>query len=158
NSDLLSGIDFMPGNFGASYGDMTGGLIEVRSRASRDELHGDANLNPLETSLLLEGPVSPGLRFAVAARRSHIAFILSAMMNSSEQSFTAAPQYYDGQFRLDWKPQGSAHQLSFLLLTSHDELGLLFKRPISDDPNQTGGLDMSYGFTQLRLKHRWQSG
>src|SRR5205085_11031130 len=51
---------------------------------------------------------------------------------------------------------GSAHQFSFLALTSNDRLGMLFKRPITDDPNQTGGLDLRAGFSQLRLKHRWQ--
>ena len=158
NSDLLSGIELMPGNFGASWGDLTGGVVEVRTRPSRDELHGYANLNLLETSALLEGPIAPGWSFAVAARRSYIDAILGAAMNSSDASFTAAPRYYDGQLRIDWRPQGSAHQLSLLALTSNDKLGMLFKRPISADPNQTGGLDIGAGFSQLRLKHRWQSG
>src|SRR5207253_4760668 len=49
NPDLLSGIEFITGNFGASYGDLTGGLVEVRTRNLRDELHGYANLNMLES-------------------------------------------------------------------------------------------------------------
>jgi len=159
NPDLLAGIEFMPGNFGSSYGDLTGGVVEVRTRNLRDELHGYANLNLLEGSVLLEGPVAPGLSFAIAGRRSHVGEILGvAMGGSSDSSFTAVPRYYDAQFRLDWRPPGSAHQLSLLALTSNDHLGMLFKRPISDDPNQTGGLDVGTGFSQLRLKHRWQSG
>src|SRR3954463_5689507 len=159
NPDLLAGIEFMPGNFGSSYGDLTGGVVEVRTRNLRDQLHGYANLNLLEGSVLLEGPGAPGLSFAIAGRRSHVGEILGvAMGGSSDSSFTAVPRYYDAQFRLDWRPPGSAHQLSLLALTSNDHLGMLFKRPISDDPNQTGGLDVGTGFSQLRLKHRWQSG
>jgi TonB family protein len=159
NPDLLSGIDFLPGNFGASYGDLTGGLVEVKTRSLRDELHGYANLNMMESSVLLEGPLGKDWSFAIAGRRSYIDAILGAAMGgSSDTSFTAAPRYYDGQFRLDYRPQGSAHQFSFLALTSSDHLGMLFKRPISDDPNQTGGLDVTTGFSQFRLKHRWQSG
>jgi TonB family protein len=70
NPDLLAGVDFLPGNFGASYGDLTGGLVEVRTRGLRDELHGYANLNMLESSVLLEGPLAPGWSFAIAGRRS----------------------------------------------------------------------------------------
>ncbi|MFL5248955.1 MAG: TonB-dependent receptor domain-containing protein [Myxococcales bacterium] len=158
NPDLLAGIDFLPGNFGASYGDLTGGLVDVKTRTLRDELHGYANLNMMESSVLLEGPLAPGWSFAVSGRRSYIDAILGAAMNGSDASFTAAPRYYDAQFRLDFRPKGSAHQFSFLALTSNDHLGMLFKRPISDDPNQTGGLELSTGFSQLRLKHRFQSG
>ena len=157
NSDLLAGIDFMPGNFGSSFGDLTGGLVEVRTRSPREELHGYANLNILESSALLEGSIAPGLTFAVAGRRSYMELLLKPVVGSSA-SFTAAPRYYDGQVLLSWRPQGSAHQFSFLALTSDDQLGLLFKRPISDDPNQTGGFDFQTGFTQLRLKHHWGSG
>src|SRR4051794_29011977 len=159
NPDLLSGIDFLPGNFGASYGDLTGGLVEVKTRSLRDELHGYANLNMMESSVLLEGPLGKEWSFAIAGRRSYTDAILGAAMGgSSDTSFTAAPRYYDGQFRLDYRPQGSAHQFSFLALTSSDHLGMLFKRPISDDPNQTGGLELTTGFSQYRLKHRFQSG
>jgi TonB family protein len=158
NSDLLAGIDFVPGNFGASYGDLTGGLVEVRTRPSRDELHGYANLNALEGSVLFEGPIGPGLTFAAAGRRSYMDAVMGAVVDSSQFRFTAAPRYHDAQVRLDWAPPGSAHRLSVLALTSNDTLGMLFRRPISDDPNQVGGLDLSTGFSQLRFSHRWQAG
>src|SRR5213075_665284 len=97
NPDLLSGIEYIPGNFGASYGDLTGGLVEVKTRNLRDEIHGYANLNMLETSLMLEGPLAPGWSFAIAGRRSYIDVMLRAAVSGSDASFTAAPRYYDGQ-------------------------------------------------------------
>src|SRR3954462_9844274 len=83
NPDLLAGIDFLPGNFGASYGDLTGGLVDVKTRTLRDELHGYANLNMMESSVLLEGPLAPGWSFAVSGRRSYVGEILGVAMGGS---------------------------------------------------------------------------
>ena len=159
NPDLLEAIDYIPGNFSASYGDLTGGLVEVRTRRLRDEPHGYANLNLLETSALVEGAVPgiPGLSLALAGRRSYIDFVLKAVIpKDGEVGLTVAPRYYDGQFRIDYKPPGSAHQLSLLALTSDDELGLLLNRPSAQDPNLSGSIDAETGFQQLRLKHEWR--
>ncbi|HEY6050276.1 MAG TPA: TonB-dependent receptor, partial [Thermoanaerobaculia bacterium] len=161
NPDLLEGIEFVPGNFSATYGDLTGGLVEVRTRKLRDELHGYANLNFLEGSALLEGgiPAIPGLTFAIAGRRSYIDYILKAAVpKDGDVGLLVAPRYYDAQLRLDWRPPGSAHAFSFLALTSDDVLGLLIKRPPDQDPNLTGSVDAETGFQQLRVKHSWRSG
>ena len=61
NPDLLEAIDYIPGNFSALYGDLTGGLVEVRTRKLRDEPHGYANLNLIEGSALVEGSPAPGV-------------------------------------------------------------------------------------------------
>jgi TonB family protein len=159
NPDLLEAIDYIPGNFSAAYGDLTGGLVEVRTRPLREELHGYANLNLLEASALVEGaiPEVPGLSVALAGRRSYIDFILRLVVpKDGDVGLTVAPQYYDAQLRIDYKPQGSAHRLSFLALTSDDALGLLVKRPTAQDPNLSGSIDAETGFQQLRLKHEWR--
>ena len=161
NPDLLEGIDFIPGNFSASYGDLTGGLVEVRSRKLREELHGYANLNLLEASAMLEGAVPgvPGLSFALAGRRSYIDYILKAVVPSDgDVGLTVAPRYYDAQLRLDWRPPGSDHSFQFLALSSDDALGLLVKRPPEQDPNVSGNIDTQTGFQQLRFKHAWRRG
>lgn len=159
NPDLLESIDYIPGNFSASYGDLTGGLVEVRTRKLRNEPHGYANLNLLEASALVEGavPQVPGLSVALAGRRSYLDYLLKAVVPSGgDVGLTVAPRYYDGQFRLDYQPPGSAHQLSFLALTSDDALGLLINRPAAQDPNLSGSIDAETGFQQLRLKHQWR--
>jgi outer membrane receptor protein involved in Fe transport len=161
NPDLLEAIDFIPGNFSAAYGDITGGLVEVRTRKLRDEPHGYANLNLLETSGLLESgvPGVPGLTVAVAGRRSYFDLILrAAVPKDADVGLTVAPRYYDAQLRLDYRPPGSAHQLSFFALTSDDMLGLLLKRPAAQDPNLSGSIDAETGFSQLRAKHSWRRG
>ncbi len=161
NPDLLDAIDYIPGNFSSRYGDLTGGLVEVRTRKLRDEFHGYANLNLLEASGLIESAVPgvPGLTFALAGRRSYFDYIVRAVVSdNADLGLTVAPQYYDAQFRLDWRPPDSAHSLSFLALTSDDKLGVLLKRPTEQDPNLSGSIDAETGFSQFRLKHEWRSG
>ncbi|HET7788570.1 MAG TPA: TonB-dependent receptor [Myxococcales bacterium] len=161
NPDLLEAIDFIPGNFSSRYGDLTGGLVEVRTRKLRDELHGYANLNLLEGSALVEGavPEVPGLSLALAGRRSYIDYIIrAAVSDSADLGLTVAPRYYDAQLRVDYRPKDSAHAFSLLALTSDDALGLVLKRPTQQDPNLSGSIDAETGFQQLRLKHEWRSG
>src|SRR4051812_27384738 len=161
NPDLLEAIDFIPGNFSSRYGDLTGGLVEVRTRKLRDEIHGYANLNLLEGSALVEGavPEVPGLSVALAGRRSYVDYIVrAAVSDSADLGLTVAPRYYDAQFRLDYRPPDSAHSFQFIALTSDDALGLLLKRPTAQDPNLSGSVDAETGFSQLRLRHEWRAG
>ena len=161
NPDLLEAIDYIPGNFSTRYGDLNGGLVEVRTRKLRDELHGYANLNLLEASALIEGAVAsvPGLTVALAGRRSYIDYILrAAVSGNTDFNLTVAPRYYDAQLRIDWRPPDSAHAFSFIALTSDDKLGLVLNRPTAQDPNLSGSIDAETGFQQLRLKHEWRSG
>ncbi len=159
NPDLLDAIEFIPGNFSAAYGDITGGLVEVKTRKLREEPHGYANLNLLEASALVEGQVAPGLTLAVAGRRSYIDVILRAVAPSNADfGLTVAPRYYDAQLRIDWRPPASPHQFSFLALTSDDALGLVLKRPTDQDPNLSGSIDAETGFQQLRARHIYRHG
>ena len=159
NPDLLEAINFVPGNFSAAYGDITGGLVEVKTRKLRDEPHGYANLNLLESSALVEGQVAPGLTVALAGRRSYIDLILKAVVPANADfGLTVAPKYYDAQLRIDWRPPGSPHQLSLLALSSDDQLGLVLKRPTDQDPNLSGSIDAETGFQQLRARHLYRRG
>src|SRR5258706_6668460 len=45
NPDLLEAIDFIPRNFSSMYGDLTRGLVEVRTRKLRHEPHAYPNVN-----------------------------------------------------------------------------------------------------------------
>ena len=159
NPDLLEAIDFIPGNFSSAYGDLTGGLVEVRTRDLRSEPHGYANLNLLEASALVEGELAPGLHAAVAARRSYIDAILKATVaNSPDFALTVAPFYYDAELRLDYRPRLSPHRLSLFAIASDDELGVLLNRPTDQDPNLSGSIDAKTAFQQIRLKHEYARG
>ncbi|HEX8701472.1 MAG TPA: TonB family protein [Myxococcaceae bacterium] len=159
NSELLDSVDFLPGNFSAYFGNITGGVINVRSRAPRmDRFHGTASVNLLESNAVLEGPITDNLGIAVAGRRSYIDLVLKLVPeNEDGPSIQVAPRYYDAQLKLHWTPS-KQHTFTLQGLVSNDVLGLLFDRPANDDPSVNGAFEITTGFSQVRLGHQYKSG
>jgi TonB family protein len=157
NSELLETVEYLPGSFSSYYGAAIGGVIDVKSRAPKtDRFHGTAQVNLLETNVVLEGPLSDTLSLAVAGRRSYIDVVLALVPESVKgDALTAAPRYYDAQLQLDWHPK-SRHSLNLQGLVSNDRLGLLLERPAEQDPSVQGNLDVRSGFTQARLRHQYK--
>lgn len=156
NSELLEAVDYLPGNFSSYYGDLTGGVINVRSREPRmDRIHGTVGVSLIESNAVVEGPITETLGFAVGGRRSYIDLVLGLVPEGDGPSLQVAPRYYDAQLKLVWKPI-SRHTFSLQGLTSRDRLGLVFDRPSDNDPTVTGGLDVTTGFNQLRLRHQYR--
>ncbi len=159
NSELLDTLDYLPGNFSAYYGNVTGGVINVKSRAPRmDRIHGTASVNLVESNAVLEGPITENLGFAVAGRRSYVDLLLGLVpQNEDAPSLNVAPRYYDAQLKLHWTPS-SRHTLTLQGLVSNDVLGLVFERPADNDPTVSGALEVTTGFQQLRLGHEFKAG
>jgi TonB family protein len=157
NSELLETVEYLPGNFSAYYGNITGGVINVRSREPRtDRIHGTASVSLIESNAVLEGPITDTLSFAVGGRRSYIDLVLGLVPEGEDgPSLQVAPRYYDAQLKLVWKPL-ARHTFSLQGLTSRDRLGLVFDRPADDDPTINGNLDVTTGFNQLRLRHQFR--
>ncbi len=142
NSDLLERIDFLPGNFSARFGRATGGVVDVGFRAPRrDRLGGYLDVSLLDTGFLLEGPVADG-SFALAARRSYVDLILSAVLPSDAGlSLTTAPRYWDYQALLDYPVAGG--RLSLAAIGSSDKLELILDAPAETDPALRGTIGNS---------------
>lgn len=157
NSELLDAVDYLPGNFSAYYGDLTGGVINVRSREPRmDRIHGTVGVSLIESNAVIEGPITETLGFVVGGRRSYIDLVLGLVPEGDNgPSLQVAPRYYDAQLKLVWKPL-ARHTFSLQGLTSRDRLGLVFDRPSDNDPTVTGDLDVTTGFNQLRLRHQYR--
>ncbi|AFE03674.1 TonB family protein [Corallococcus coralloides DSM 2259] len=157
NSDLLEAVDYLPGNFSAYYGDITGGVINVRSREPRtDRLHATVGISLIESNAVVEGPITDTLSFAIGGRRSYIDLVLKAVP-FDDDSLQVAPRYYDAQAKLVWKPS-RRHTFTLQGLTSRDRLALLLDQPADGDPTVNGGLDVTTGFNQLRLRHQFREG
>ncbi|ADO74884.1 TonB-dependent receptor [Stigmatella aurantiaca] len=159
NSELLDSLDYLPGNFSAYYGNVTGGVINVRSRAPKmDGFHGTVGVSLIESNAVLEGPLTENLGIAVAGRRSYIDLVLKAIPeNEDGPSIQVAPRYYDAQLKLHWTPH-KQHTFTLQGLISNDVLGLVFDRPADDDPSINGAFEITTGFKQLRLGHQYKAG
>ncbi len=148
-SALLESIDLYPGNFGAEYGLLAGGLVEARVRRPKDDgFHGFAEADIFDAGFLIEGPLTENATFAVAARRSYIDALLPLAVPDDENTFTVAPRYYDFQAVYDW--QKRAHRLRAIAYGSSDALELLIKEP-GDDPAFRGGFENDVSFYNLFL-------
>jgi TonB family protein len=133
NSRVLDRIDFYPGNFSVRYGRAMGGIIDVGVRDPKvDKIHGVLDVNvPLDSSLLLEGPITDKSSFMVGGRRSYLGNILAATLPDSVGSI-AAPVYYDYQAFVNYRPT-DRDRLRIGAYGSSDRLKILFA-PNDDDP------------------------
>jgi TonB family protein len=118
SSRLVGGLDLMLSNFGVRYGRATGGILRIDPRdPRRDAVHGHADVNVLDASASVEGPVGPHLSVAAFARRSYIDAILAAAPISGLDS---VPAYYDYQAIVLWQPD-AANRVRVLLYGSDDQ-------------------------------------
>lgn len=102
-TEMLESLEFYPGNYGVEYGRSTGGMIELKTRRAKEDsaYHGVAQVDMLDSRLMLEGPVPSleGWSFIGGVRRSHIDKTLMPMLG-----LDVTPVYYDYQFFADTRP------------------------------------------------------
>jgi TonB family protein len=159
NSTLLERIDFMPGNFGVRYGRRIGGILEVDPRdPRRDGYHGYLDVNLLDASLVVEGPIGDNVSVAVAARRSYIDFFFNEIVPDGVFNVVAAPVYYDYQVNVVWRPTDT-DRIRFFLYGSSDELRLVFNAPSDNDPNVRGnfGIVTQFHRGQISWRHLYDA-
>ena len=135
---LLDSVDFYPGGYGAAYGRLTGGILDVRTRTRyEDTIHGLLQADLLDASAAIVGPIKKKGRrhpiggFVVAARRSYLDIVLPALVPSSvDLSRTIFPTWNDiqGKVSLDL---GKGHGFSLLAYYSQDRAAAR-----TEDPGQ----------------------
>jgi TonB family protein len=153
NSRMLDSIEFYPGNFSVRYGRKRGAIVEVRAAdIPRDKVHGVAELNFIDASVLAEAPISKDAEFAVAARRSHIGGLLQAALPSNVSTI-AAPVYYDYQTMATYRPT-DRDKLRLMAFGSSDRLELLF--PPTDAGSSISGFNLGTQFHRVHgsWRHR----
>ncbi len=147
---LIRRVDLYPGNFSVRHGRITGGVVEARLGDPRtDGVHGVADLNVIDSSLLIEAPIGEDLAFAVAGRRSNIDLFFDAFTPEDSYSVVAAPVYYD--FQALATARLGDHTLRFFGYGSSDALELQLAQPSEGDPRYAGTVDIAVAFYRARL-------
>jgi TonB family protein len=145
NSDVISGIDFYPGNFATNYGNAMGGTIDVRTRDPKHEWHGAGHVDLYDGAAMVEGPLGKG-SFFVSVRRSWVDQVLKLVLPSG---LTVAPVFWDYQAKYVhalWGGQGTLFWYG-----SSDALDIL-------DENTARKITFDSEIQFHRLAARWQRG
>lgn len=154
-TEVLSKIDFYPGNFGAQYGRVQGGIVDVGLRPPKDDgYHGLVQVDLIDARLLLEGPIplidDPDWTFLVAGRRSYIDAWLGPTLEAAGASVTQAPVYYDYQLLVEHEDDDSG-RLRLGFFGSDDALELLVSEPAPGEPALSGNIGLATRFQRLQV-------
>ncbi|MBZ5713268.1 TonB-dependent receptor [Nannocystis pusilla] len=148
---VLSGLQYVPSNFAANYGNATGGLVVLTPRVGRrDGLHGHAKLDIISAGALVEGPVGRG-SFLIAAQRGYLDLALGVVGRLAFGRDYLRPKYSDYQVVFD-HPVGPGASLTARLLGASDLLRF--------DSHIAGaqGVALSSSFHRLDLVYKKRHG
>jgi len=95
-------MEFVPSNFGARYGDATGGLVVLHpAELERDGIHGHGRIDLLGAGASASGSVGRGA-YLVAGQRGWVDAVLGAAGRVDPTQPFALPRYYDYQAFFDY--------------------------------------------------------
>lgn len=158
NSEMIDSLEFYPGNFSSYYGRATGGIIDLSTRSpKKDRIHGVVEVDLLDTTVLVEGPITEDLSVALSGRRSYFDVFLPLIIPDDGPDIFVAPRYYDYQAWFTWTGFEN-HKLELLIYGSDDQIELLLPE---DDPGgnaevQITGIDFQNGFIRGQFKWQWR--
>jgi TonB family protein len=157
NARLLDHVDLYPGNFSVRYGRKLGGIVDVGARdPAGDRLRAVADLNVVDGSLLVEGPLTPRLAVSIAARRSYVDLFFDKLADPG--TVLAAPVYDDYQALVTYRPT-DRDRVRLLAYGSRDRLGLVIKEADSDPGVHGDARQQTYFHrAQLGWRHRYGDG
>ncbi len=154
---LVDHVELYPGNFSARYGRVTGGIVETGLRKPSSEFGVIADANLIDTSLLVEVPITDRLGVAVAGRRSNMDVVFDTLVPEGTFDTVAAPVYYDYQGIVHYQtPSGTEFRIA--AFGSRDSLRLMFDEPSQLDPNFRGKVEAAIEFHRIQLLHKTRVG
>lgn len=165
-AELIDSVELVPGGFGVEHGRATGGVVSLHTRpASAERVTGFAEVSFINAGAMIEGPLLRGSRGvpgklsgSLSLRRSIIDALLPVLVpDDAPVSFATPPRYYDGQARLDWRPD-DRHHLSLRLLGSDDVVGFAIDAENPYDPVVSGDFSGTDRFWRSMLRHRLELG
>jgi TonB family protein len=149
-SEVLSRLDFYPGNFSPEYGRQMGGIVDLGVRSPRkDRIGGLLQFDLIDGRTVVEGPLTSSTRVLVAARRSWVDAWLGSALHAAGDSNVAAPVYYDYQALLE-QDLGSRVTARVFFFGADDRLSLLNPSAGSGDPTGAGDLGVADAFWRIQ--------
>ncbi|MFZ4735880.1 MAG: TonB family protein [Bradymonadia bacterium] len=150
-SDLVAGVELVPGGYGAAYGRGLGGLIRVQGldlASTPERLHASASADVFDVAVGGHGPLPGGLRLGGTARLGHLDRVVSALVPPEDRGLIPAPRSRDLHLRLQAEV-GAGGRLDLFALHSADAT----RRAVTDDdPDRTIDERRDSGFERLALR------
>jgi TonB family protein len=104
SSDFVRSVELIPGGYGPLYGRGLGGLVTVGLRPLDEPgIHGSVGGDTIDSSASIRAQVTDNLHVAVAARKSYLDTVLSAVTSENVGLYVPLPRYWDGQARAVYK-------------------------------------------------------
>ena len=154
-TELLSKIDFAPGNFSAQYGRALGGIVDVGIRDPNPDgkAHAMVQVDLIDARMVADVPLGAGWSFVAGGRRSYVDLWLGPVLSATGASVTAAPVYYDYQAALV-KKINSHSDFRIMLFGSDDLFSIIDKTPAGTDPSIGGDIGDHTSFWRLQARYR----
>lgn len=105
NSSVINHVDVLKGGFPARYGGRISSVVDIDLKnGSIQEYHGNINIDPLMSQLMLEGPIAKErTSFMVSGRRTYIDLIAQDYINSLISGAEYDYQVYDINAKINHK-------------------------------------------------------
>lgn len=101
-ADVLESLDVQPSNFGAKWGNASGGVVLLDPRKGRrDGVHGHAKVDLISAAALVEGRLGKRGAYMVAAQRGYVDGVLRLAEKVDPTAVFALPRYFDYQAQYD---------------------------------------------------------
>jgi TonB family protein len=155
-TEMIDRLEFRPGNFGAEYGRVMGGVIDVRTLGAPTDgkFHALAQADFIDSRFVAKGPIPllDGWSFVAGARRSYMDLWLTPLLSRRGGGFTATPVYYDWQGFVEHR--GANHSvLRIGFFGADDNLRIIRDTVNTRDPAESNDVDLHTGFGRLTASY-----
>ena len=109
---MVDRIDYFPGNFPVSYGQLAGGLVDVTLHpGAAESWQGSTQIDLGSAGFFVQGPWGDTTTLSFAARRSYVDKVLGAGLSvvDVKDPPNLVPVFWDYQARLDHYPAAGTH-------------------------------------------------
>jgi TonB family protein len=150
NSDFVQSVELIPGGYGSEYGRGLGGLVNVALKPLDEQgYHGSLAADTIDASASMRAKVGD-FHIAVAARKSYLDSVLSAVTSENVGEYVPIPRYWDGQARIVYD-LGPHETVELGALVSSDTSTSTLLNP---DPSLTTSSTTGTNFNRVYFRYR----